>query len=930
MATYLRAPQSLLPNKQVIARVQAKLGSAGCGQNYLIKVLFLCCLLLSVTSAVAQLCDFRLERTVRAAAVAGNRMRQDDAGNLYYSDQTLTHILKLNPAGQLLATIGAPGRGDGQFGVLTSFAVDVAGNLYSLEGNAFPPRVQKFDPQGRFVSKILLPDPQTNPNGYWPTDLAVDPAGNFYVLDYWNAVRKYSATGNLLLQIGARGSSSGASPGQFYAPRGVVLDYRGNVYVSDGAGNRVQKFSPSGQLLREFLSTFPPSFTGSPDLSPGDAGLAVDALGNVYASIRKNNYITLFEGTSTRQVKLDGGADLITSTPRGTQLTCGFQGSEVLRIYVPTTQSPHNVITGKVFADLNNDCVQQPDEPALPNIVVMAEPGGFYGLTDDKGRYTVAVDTGTYSVQQALPAPQPGRVVQQLCASLSTVTFHSYGNVGNGPDFGNQVSINPQLTVSVASNRRRRCFRNTTVVHYANTGFAAAPQATVTVALPPQVVFVRADLPHTVDAAGNYVFDVGTLQPNQQGTITIQDSVVCGNPALRGLTVCTHAWIRPVTPVAALSGWTSASLVVTGKVVGGNQVRFVVRNQGKGATPDSVGLRIFQDARLALLRHLSLAAGDSLVLRWAATWPVVRVEADQPPRHPVSQLASATVEVPALRTTSLPSAAMRAMPPNQEPPEVAEDCQPILDSYDPNDKQVVPQGRTTEHYTPTTAALQYQIRFQNTGTDVAYQVVVVDTLDANLDLRTLQVGAVSHPYRLTISGQQRPVLTFTFDHILLPDSTHQQAGSMGFICFSVQPKVGLPTRTRIDNYADIFFDYNPGVRTNTTTNRLYDEPAVVDPTVALNYPAVLATVQAHQLPGLALWPNPARTVLLVQLPAVPGATQATLVLGDALGRKVRTERVTLPPGGAIQEFRVSGLPPGLYVLYVQAGTATAVRQVAVE
>ncbi|GAA4498532.1 hypothetical protein GCM10023172_15710 [Hymenobacter ginsengisoli] len=858
-------------------------------------------------------------------------MRQDETGNLYYSDQNQTRILKLNPAGQLLATIGEPGRGDGQFGVLNSFAVDLQGNLYGLEGSTFPPRVQKFDPQGRFVSKILLPDPKTNPNGYWPTDLTVDPDGNLYVLDYWSAVRKYDATGKLLLQIGAGGSSGGPGPGQFYAPRGVVLDSRGNVYVSDGAGSRVQKFSPTGQLLREFISTFPPSFTGSPSLSPGDAGLAVDAAGNVYASIGKNNYITLFEGTSTRQVKLEGGANLITSNQRGTRLTCGFQGSEVLRVYAPTTQLPENLITGKVFADLNNDCAQQADEPALPNIVVMAEPGGFYGLTDESGRYTVAVDTGAYTVQQALPAPQPGRLVQQLCASPSTtVSFRSYGHAVSGPDFGNYVSTAPQLTVSVASNRRRRCFRNTTVVSYANTGFAPAPNATVTVALPPQVVFVRADVPHTVDAAGNYVFEVGTLQPNQHGTITLQDSVVCGNPALRGLTVCTKAWIRPVTPYSAPTGWNSASLVVTGKIVGGSQVRFVVRNQGRGATTDSLGLRIFQDAQLALLRHISLAAGDSLVLRWPATRPVVRVETDQPAHHPYSQLASATVEVPALRTTSLPSASMLAMPPNQGQPEVAEDCQPILDSYDPNDKQVVPQGQTAEHYTPPTAALQYQIRFQNTGTDVAYQVVVVDTLAADLDLRTLQVGAVSHPYRLTLTGQQRPVLTFTFDHILLPDSTHNKVGSTGFVQFSIQPKSGLPARTRIDNHADIFFDYNPAVRTNTTTNRLYDIPAVVDPAVALSYPAVLATTRLQQLPGLALWPNPAHTATLVSLPGVAGATQAALVLCDALGRKVRTELVRLPPAGAVHEFQVAGLPPGLYLLQVEAGTAKTARQLAVE
>ncbi|GAB2707520.1 hypothetical protein GCM10011495_31720 [Hymenobacter frigidus] len=775
--------------------------------------------------------------------VFGNRMRQDEAGNIYYIDQNQPRIVKINPAGQQIAVIGASSQADGQFGGLTSFALDLQGNVYGLEGMSFPPRVQKFDPQGRFVSKVLLPNPQTNSNGYWPMDLAVDAAGNLFVLDYWSAVRKYNAQGQLLQLIGAGGSSGGPGPGQFYAPRGVVLDYRGNVYVQDGAGHRVQKFSPSGQVLREFLSVFPPSFQGSPSLSPVDAGLAVDGAGNVYASIGRNNYITMFEGNSTRQVKLAVGANpaVITINQRGTRLTSAMWAHDALRFYVPTTSPPENLISGKVFNDLNNDCVQQANEPALPNTVVVAEPSSNYSLTDENGHYTIAVDTGRFTVQQLLPSPQPGRQVQQLCSGPTTVSFRSYGNVVSGPNFGNQVSTAPHLTVSVASNRRRRCFRNTTAVSYANTGFAAAPNATVTVALPPEVVLVRADVPHTRNAAGDYVFQVGALQPNQRGIITIQDSVVCGNPAIRGLTVCTRAWIRPVNTFPAPAGWNGASMVVTGKVLGSSQVRFVARNQGSGPTTDSLGLRIFQDAQLAMMRNISLAAGDSLVLRWTATGPVVRVEVDQPANHPYGPVASATVELPALRANTLPSPAMRSMPPGDPQPEVAEDCQPILDSYDPNDKQVVPTGRTAQRYTPTREPLRYQVRFQNTGNDVAYRVAVVDTLSADLDLRTLQVGAVSHPYRMTLSGHRRPVLTFMFDNIMLPDSASNPAGSNGFVQFSITPKVALPARTRIDNFADIFFDYNEPVRTNTTTNRIYDMPLSVVPAVALQYPDVLAS-----------------------------------------------------------------------------------------
>ncbi|WP_192811707.1 IPT/TIG domain-containing protein [Pontibacter sp. BAB1700] len=170
---------------------------------------------------------------------------------------------------------------------------------------------------------------------------------------------------------------------------------------------------------------------------------------------------------------------------------------------------------------------------------------------------------------------------------------------------------------------------------------------------------------------------------------------------------------------------------------------------------------------------------------------------------------------------------------------------PITDSYDPNDKLVTPRGRTEEFYTPTNTALKYKIRFQNTGTDVAYRVVVVDTLSEHLDLSTLQLGASSHPSRVEVTGKGRPVLTWTFDNIMLPDSTADEPGSHGYILFSIKPRADLAEKTLVENYADIFFDFNSPIRTNITQNRIYDMPPVINESVRVNLEDVLAT------PGIA-------------------------------------------------------------------------------
>ncbi|MEP7170039.1 MAG: hypothetical protein ABI855_11765, partial [Bacteroidota bacterium] len=66
-------------------------------------------------------------------------------------------------------------------------------------------------------------------------------------------------------------------------------------------------------------------------------------------------------------------------------------------------------------------------------------------------------------------------------------------------------------------------------------------------------------------------------------------------------------------------------------------------------------------------------------------------------------------------------------------------------SNDPNDKTVDPAGIGPNHLTLMNEKLKYTIRFQNTGTDTAFKVVIFDTLSAALDINTFEVLNSSHP-----------------------------------------------------------------------------------------------------------------------------------------------------------------------------------------
>jgi len=157
----------------------------------------------------------------------------------------------------------------------------------------------------------------------------------------------------------------------------------------------------------------------------------------------------------------------------------------------------------------------------------------------------------------------------------------------------------------------------------------------------------------------------------------------------------------------------------------------------------------------------------------------------------------------------------------------------LVCAYDPNDKSVNPEGIGYQGYIPKTQELEYLIRFQNTGNATANNVIIRDQLDDNLNWSTLQPIASSHNMQVCIEQDGKAV--FKFENIMLPDSNVDFLGSQGFVKFSIQPDTGLAPLTQIYNTANIYFDYNPAVITNTVLNTIecYSAP---QPVVSYNFP----------------------------------------------------------------------------------------------
>ncbi|SDM25576.1 conserved repeat domain-containing protein/Por secretion system C-terminal sorting domain-containing protein [Catalinimonas alkaloidigena] len=846
----------------------------------------------------------------------------DRYNNCYLFESDHQQIVKYTPAGTLIGQLPLKMNKDGRFLDPVMMLLDRFGDFYLLEEK----RLLKFSGAGNLLYEI---------SDFGPTDthyafkgIALTPTGQLYIADNaGNCVRKLDATGKYLDSFKTTGQGAELLNG----PQGVTLDEAGNVYVAQQDGRNVQKFSSDGQFLQHFGK--PSSFYRGDE----PEGIIIDAYGNVWTTTANDWQLRVWnsQGDLLSETSIWSNHLIAISPNKGIMgVTCNWLTHVVYqytnREYLPTAFS---TITGRVYGDNNENCKWDTSDTKFNQSIITVQPGSYYGYPDQEGRYAIQVDTGTYYVNQLLPDLKRWQWVEQTCPtnpSYHRVQVSTQDTTVTDIDFGNYLVQVPYLTVAVSSDRRRRCFRSTTTVRYTNDGAAPASPVEVKVKYPEYVVPISSTMPWSrVEDDNVYVFVLGTLAPHRFGTIQITDSVVCGIDSIRGLTQCTEAQIFPRNLRDVDPNWDQSEVKLTATCLDNGFVRFVVRNQGL-AMQDSSAYRLYLDAQLVYQAKLKLVADDSLVFRVPVNGQTVRLEADQRPGHPYQQQTHLTLEGCGTNVEGAISYGYVAqLPPDDEPEEISVSCLPIIDSFDPNDKLALPTGRFAQHYLRPDVALQYTIRFQNTGTDTAYRVVIVDTLDAGLDLSTLQQGASSHPYQFSLSGKGRAVLTWTFTDIDLPDSTRNEPASHGYVSFSIRPYDTLPELTRVENEADIYFDFNAPVHTNlvfhTLTDSVFADFTKMPP---IEFEAVTTTSAALDR-HVQLYPNPSAGYFQLKWAEAPHGS-LTLEVVDLMGRTVWRKSVRNQQEVLEEAIDLRLQPAGLYSLRVQTPAGQLLRKIVIQ
>jgi hypothetical protein len=220
--------------------------------------------------------------------------------------------------------------------------------------------------------------------------------------------------------------------------------------------------------------------------------------------------------------------------------------------------------------------------------------------------------------------------------------------------------------------------------------------------------------------------------------------------------------------------------------------------------------------------------------------------------------------------------------------------QTVVNSFDPNDKTCL-EGNVVG---PEVVGqfVHYVIRFENTGTFAAENIVVKDVIDtAKFDIASLVSLSGSHPFTTRITQTNK--VEFIFQNLNLP---FDDANNDGYVAFKIKTKPTLAIGDTFSNTASIYFDYNFPIVTNTATTTIQ----------------LLGTPDFEFSDAFTLYPNPVRNVLNIQ--SKNGAEVKSVGIYNMLGQILQTQT------GNANTIDVSALPSAQYFLKVHTANGSAV------
>lgn len=465
-----------------------------------------------------------------------------------------------------------------------------------------------------------------------------------------------------------------------------------------------------------------------------------------------------------------------------------------------------SLLTGEVLIDNDLDCIAGSSDLPVQQVRIVAS-GDYNGVrfTDDQGRFRFSYPAGNGFDFSVAPAGFDNDL-WEWCPDAFQVSSSGVPDTTHIAFLLQPVKLCTDLRVEMGLLPFFRPCQQTAVdVSYCNFGTQPAADATLHIRIAPELTVVSATLPYN-QSGDTLLFALGDLAPFQCGALQIQVKPLCDG-GLMGRTLCIEAYIYPDTPCGLPPGWSGAHVAIEAGCAD-SLVQFRLKNTGTAPMTQMQEYIIVEDEVVLRSGNFQINAGEEMLVTAPANGATWRMEAGQEPGHPGFSQPALSIEGCGGLTTGL----VNAFPLDDADFFKDIECRVVIAAYDPNIKTASPAGVGSSQSIRPNTPLEYTIHFQNTGTDTAFYVRVVDVLPPTLDPASLRPGASSHPCTWRILGLD--TLEVVFDPIILPDSNANEPASKGWFDFHINQRPDLPNGTQLQNSAAIYFDYNAPIITD--------------------------------------------------------------------------------------------------------------------
>jgi sugar lactone lactonase YvrE len=386
----------------------------------------------------------------------------DAAGNIYAADFGNSTIRKITAGGTVTTLAGSAGLsgspdglgGGARFDHPSAVAVDGAGNVYVIDTSN--QTVRQISAGGSVSTLAGTPGLGGRADGtgaaarfFYPAGIAVTSAGTVYVADTGNhTLRVVTAAGAVTTLAGAAGVSGIADgvggEARFAYPYGVAVDSSGNLYIADHDNNTIRKMNPAGGVTTLAGAA---GISGSADGAggaarfSGPAGVAVDGGGNVYVADAGNTSIRKISPNGT--VTTFAGVSGVAGSADGVGAAARFNAPQGIAV-----DNAGNIY----IADTNNSTIRK--VTAGGTVTTIAGVAGQNGSTDGPGGaarfnapYAVAVDGGG----NVYVADFRNATIRKITVATGTVTTLAgfAGQVGCADGFAGAARFNQPYGVAV-------------------------------------------------------------------------------------------------------------------------------------------------------------------------------------------------------------------------------------------------------------------------------------------------------------------------------------------------------------------------------------------------------------------------------------------------------------------------------------------------